>query len=166
MFKKPDFDRLKSMAQIQTISPFDFEYFGKFFLESMGYTGAFVSEKRGALGGDGGIDITCVKGGKKTLVQCKKWRFGFRGSIPIAVIRELGGCMLRDKAPRGIVFSTLGFDTLCRNEALKMGIDLIGPAEILLHMQKIHPGFRSTESLWARLLRLLRMLLGLEKRYR
>ncbi len=154
------------MAQVQRVSPNDFEYFGKFFLESMGCTQVFVTTKRGPLGGDGGVDITCVKDGKKTLVQCKKWRFGFRGSMPIAIIRELGGCMLRDKAPRGIVFSTLPYDALCRKEALAMGIDLIGPAEILAHMHKIRPGFRANESLLARLFRLFRMLIGLEKRYR
>jgi hypothetical protein len=58
------------------------------------------------------------------------------------VIRELGGCMLRDGVKKGIVIATLKCEKRDREEAKKMNIELICENEIAEKMRTINPMFR------------------------
>ena len=150
MFTKEDFAKLRSLAAIERISPRDFEWFTKFFLESMGCSNVLVTKKHGPHHADGGIDVTCKRNGQECIVQCKKWRFGFgglHGPMPVRVVRELGGCMLRDGVRHGILVSTLTYDHLTQSEAQKMNIELIGLPDIFAVMREHNPKFSERERL-------------------
>ncbi len=147
MFTDKRFQKLRSIDDIATLDPRDFEWFTKFLLEKKGHVGVWVTQKHGKLNGDGGVDVESSFNGIKVYTQCKRWRSTFRGTfkgfLPVRVIRELGGCMLRDKVTKGIVVTTLNFEGLDRSEAAKMNIDLIGREEIVTEMLRINPKFRS-----------------------
>lgn len=148
MLTKHHFDGLQSMDEVLDISPMDFEYFSKFFLESLGYQNVFVTHKYGMRGADGGVDLECKLNEQKYYVQCKRWRFGFEGNMKVAPVRELGGCMWRDRVEQGIFISTLDYDSGTRSEADKMRINLIGRQEIADQMRRLNPKFTLRRSFW------------------
>ena len=160
MFRSEQLEKLNSMSEIASLYWKDFEWFTKFFLEKRGHTNVLVTKKHGKLGGDGGVDVTSVFQGEKFHTQCKRWNPSFKGTfkglLPVHVVRELGGCMLRDDVHRGIVMTTLRYESLDLSEATKMKIELIGRDEILNAMKEINPYF---EKLTLR--RLLRMPLNI-----
>lgn len=166
MFTKEDFAKLKSMADVDKLSPQDFEWFCKFFLEHIGYTQILVTQKYGDRHADGGVDIICSLEGKKVYVQCKKWHFGFNGYMKIAPVRELGGCMLRDKISQGIFIGTLGYDQGTLKEAEKMNIRLIDATYIADQMRLLNPKFYIVKkrsfirSLFQVLVRMIRFIFG------
>lgn len=57
----------------------------------------------GGSGGDGGIDALLIKRGRKTIVQCKHWK---RNSVGVAVVREMFGVMVSEKAERVIIVTS------------------------------------------------------------
>ncbi len=131
------------MADIELLSPKDFEWFCKFFFDNSGYESVAVTQKHGERQADGGIDITMRKSGEKIYVQCKRWAFGFGAEnvLPVRVIRELGGCMLRDDVRKGIVITTLKIDELGKREAALMNIETMGHEEISAQMKFVTPTF-------------------------
>ncbi len=146
MFTREQFLRLKRFGQIRVLSPDDFEWFGKFLLESLGYDnvavtgGGMKSKDRG----DGGIDLTGTFHGQKFYGECKRWKRGLNGTdiLPIAIVRSLGGVMMRDGIKRGVVITTLRPDHSCISEGGKMGIGILGIEEIVTAMRKINPSFK------------------------
>ncbi len=131
------------MGHVRRLSPLEFEYFGKFLLESLGYQHVQVTEKKGKKGWDRGIDIIATWGGEKVYGECKRWsvRDSTKDILPIRVVRALGGCLLRDGVGRGIVITTLRSDALCKDEGQKMGIGIFGSDEIIAAMRTINPSF-------------------------
>jgi len=147
MLEKIDFEILHSVDQIEGLRWRDFEWFSKWFLEALGHPHIEVTKKYGELGGDRGIDLKWEENGEKILGQCKRWspsfRGTFRGTLPVRVVRELGGCMLRDGARRGVFLTTLTYDETARREAEQMHIQLYGKKEIVEVMHTLNPKFRT-----------------------
>lgn len=145
MFTVEQFNTLTSIDQIATLHPKDFEWFTKFFLEKKGHSSVWVRGSHNTSHGDGGVDVESIVNSQKVYTQCKRWhpnfRRTFKGYLPVAVIRELGGCMWRDKVGQGIIVTTLNFESRDKAEATKMNIELIGRNEIVEFMQVINPGF-------------------------
>lgn len=146
MFTRDRFLRLKRFGQIRTLSPEEFEWFGKFLLESLGYDNVTVTGNgdKGKDRGDGGIDLTGTFHGQKFYGECKRWKRGLNGTdiLPIAIVRSLGGVMMRDGIKRGVVITTLRPDHSCISEGGRMGIGILGIDEIVTAMQKINPSFK------------------------
>jgi hypothetical protein len=142
MFTREDFLQLQSAEQLVTMDWSDFEWFSKFFFEFLGYERTYVTGKHGEFDGDGGIDVEMYSNNEKIYVQCKRWNVGFNGTIlPLHVVRELGGCLLRDNVKKGIVITTLDLDESCKREAQLMNIELYGLAEIIEKMKLVNPMF-------------------------
>lgn len=64
----------------------------------------YLVEEIGGSAPDGGVDLEVYSGGRKTVVQCKRWR---TNQVGVSPIRELYGVMVAEKAHRGI-FVTSG----------------------------------------------------------
>lgn len=160
------------MADIYDLSPEDFEWFSKFFLENTGYENVQVTQKHGELQGDGGVDLHCQYQGKNVHVQCKKWRYGFKGHMKIGPVRELGGCMLRDNIPLGVFIGTLGYDAYTKRDAERMRIRLIDGQEIAKLMQTWNPKFNPSKKrsflqrMWKNFVFVVRAVLGLERKFK
>lgn len=65
-------------------------------------------EERGGNAPDGGIDLVLRKDGKKTIVQCKRWK---SYSINVSLVRELFGVMAAEQAD-ACIFVTSGTYTI------------------------------------------------------
>jgi hypothetical protein len=61
----------------------------------------------------------------------------------VRVIRELGGCMLRDGVIKGTFLTTLTYDETAKREAQMMNIKLYGLHEIADAMRALNPKFRT-----------------------
>lgn len=140
-FTEQDLSRITNIGEIRSMHPRRFEWFCKFFLPYLGYQKLFVTRKHGSYEADAGIDLYATFAGDKALIQCKRWNDGFKHFIPVDVIRALGGCMLRERIPRGAVVATLRFSSIDFREAEKMNIELIGTREIVRTMKRINPHF-------------------------
>lgn len=160
MITKTNFYHIPSFEYITKLSPSEFEYFTKYLLEHLGYINVAVTKKYGNNRADAGIDCIAYQNEQKYLVQAKKWNKGYKDALPLHVIREHGGCMLRDKTYKGIITTTLTIDQVGRNEASLMNIELIGKDEIISTMKQINPSFNIESKQLHWFWRLLRWLLS------
>ena len=63
----------------------------------------YTVEEAGGSSPDGGVDLLLYSGGRKTVVQCKRWR---TNQVPVSLVRELFGVMVAEKADRAIFVTT------------------------------------------------------------
>ena len=63
----------------------------------------YVVEESGGAAPDGGIDLVLFRSGKKTIVQCKRWK---NAQVGVTLIRELYGVMVAERAERCIFVSS------------------------------------------------------------
>lgn len=142
-YYKEQFERLKSIKEIDRLNGEDFEWFCKFLLEDhLGFERVQVTKKElkgSKVKYDGGIDIIAHKGGETYLVQCKHWHEGGdkdKDYLSVHLVRELGGVMkaweLRHgKYPKGIVIATVPAFRLSLDEAEALGIELMDYSAIM-----------------------------------
>lgn len=88
------------LETLRALSWQDFEHLVGEAYQRRGYT----VEEIGGFAPDGGVDLVLHTGGRKTVVQCKRWR---TAQIGASLIRELFGVVVAEKAQRG-VFVTSG----------------------------------------------------------
>ena len=84
-------DKQSGIESIRDMSWQDFELLvGEAFKRK-----GFAVKENGGGGADGGIDLVLTKNGKKSIVQCKRWK---TFSIGVPLIRELYGVMTSERA--------------------------------------------------------------------
>lgn len=84
-------DKQSGIESIRDMSWQDFELLvGEAFRRK-----GFEVRENGGGGADGGIDLVLTKNGKKSIVQCKRWK---TFSIGVPLIRELYGVMTAERA--------------------------------------------------------------------
>lgn len=88
----------------------------------------FVVRENGGGGADGGIDLVLTKNGKKSIVQCKRWK---TFSIGVPLIRELYGVMTSERANDCIFVSSGNYTAEARLFAEDKPIWLIDGSELL-----------------------------------
>lgn len=163
MITNTNFPQIASYEYITNLTPAEFEYFTKHLLEHLGYSNVHVTRKHGANQADAGIDCIGYKDNQKVLVQAKKWNKGYKDLLPLHVIRELGGCMLRDKVTHGVITTTLNIDSLGKAEADAMGILLVGKERIIEVMKSINPKFTLAAKQKHWFIRLIEFILSIIK---
>jgi restriction system protein len=87
----------------------------------------FEVKENGGGGADGGIDLVLTKNGKKSIVQCKRWK---TFSIGVPLIRELYGVMTSERANDCIFVSSGNFTAEARLFAEDKPIWLIDGSEL------------------------------------
>lgn len=117
-------DQQSSIESIRDMSWQDFELLVG---EAFRRKGFEVREKGGG-GADGGIDLVLTKNGKKSIVQCKRWK---TFSIGVPLIRELYGVMTAERANDCIFVSSGDYTAEARLFAEDKPIWLIDGAELL-----------------------------------
>lgn len=88
----------------------------------------FEVNENGGGGADGGIDLVLTKNGKKSIVQCKRWK---TFSIGVPLIRELYGVMTAERANDCIFVSSGNYTAEARLFAEDKPIWLIDGSELL-----------------------------------
>lgn len=79
-------------------------------------------EEQGGAGPDGGIDLVLHKAGRKSIVQCKRWR---SVQVGVSPVRELYGVMTAEKADSCIFVSSGTYTEDARDFANGKPIQLI-----------------------------------------
>lgn len=99
----------------------------------------YCVEHLGGNGPDGGIDIVLVKGGRKTVVQCKHWRTSKVGVKPI---RELYGVMTAEKADAAILIASGSYTPDAKEFAKGKPIELLGRDEFITLVREFQTALR------------------------
>jgi restriction system protein len=96
-------------------------------------------------GADGGVDLTLLKDGRTSLVQCKQWKVF---SVGAPVIREMFGLMTAEKADEAIIVISGKFTREAQAFAAGKPIRLIDGPELLALVQSVQnrPGGASVET--------------------
>lgn len=110
----------------ESIRDLDWRAFERLLAEAFRRQGYLV-EDAGGRGADGGVDLTLVRAGRKTLVQCKHWK---KRQVGVKVIRELKGVAASERADGGIVVTSGAFTTEAVAFAREAGVQLIDGAAL------------------------------------
>jgi len=117
-------DKQSGIESIRDMSWQDFELLvGEAFRRK-----GFEVKEVGGGGADGGIDLVLTKNGKKSIVQCKRWK---TFSIGVPLIRELYGVMTSERANDCIFVSSGNYTAEARLFAEDKPIWLIDGSELL-----------------------------------
>lgn len=117
-------DKQSGIESIRDMSWQDFELLvGEAFKRK-----GFEVRENGGGGADGGIDLVLTKNGKKSIVQCKRWK---TFSIGVPLIRELYGVMTSERANDCIFVSSGNYTAEARLFAEDKPIWLIDGSELL-----------------------------------
>ncbi|MDP3212191.1 restriction endonuclease [Methylotenera sp.] len=117
-------DKQSGIESIRDMSWQDFELLvGEAFRRK-----GFEVKEVGGGGADGGIDLILTKNGKKSIVQCKRWK---TFSIGVPLIRELYGVMTSERANDCIFVSSGNYTAEARLFAEDKPIWLIDGSELL-----------------------------------
>jgi restriction system protein len=111
---------LEGQSGLETLRALSWQDFERLVGEAYRRRG-YTVEEIGGSAPDGGVDLTLYAGGRKTVVQCKRWR---TTQIGVSLIRELYGVMVAEKAERGIFVTTGTFTpdamTFARSKPLEL----------------------------------------------
>lgn len=118
---------LDKQSGIESIRDMSWQDFELLVGEAFRRKGFEVKEKGGG-GADGGIDLVLTKIGKKSIVQCKRWK---TFSIGVPLIRELYGVMTSERANDCIFVSSGNYTAEARLFAEDKPIWLIDGPELL-----------------------------------
>jgi restriction system protein len=91
------FGRIRTLDQLKSMHPVDFEKFCGWLWERRGYT-TWLSPASG----DAGIDLWMARGEERVVVQCKR----YDGTVGQPVVRDLYGTMIHNKANRAMLMTT------------------------------------------------------------
>ncbi len=117
-------DKQSGIESIRDMSWQDFELLvGEAFRRK-----GFEVRENGGGGADDGIDLVLTKNGKKSIVQCKRWK---TFSIGVPLIRELYGVMTSERANDCIFVSSGNYTAEARLFAEDKPIWLIDGSELL-----------------------------------
>jgi restriction system protein len=112
---------LESQSGLDSLREIPWKQFEDLVAEAYRRKGCAVEENLGK-GPDGGIDLILRKGGRKTLVQCKRWK---GKTVGAPVVRELYGLMNAECADEGKLVATSSFSPDARNFAAGKAIELV-----------------------------------------
>ncbi len=144
MFKLEDFKALNSMKEVQQMSWRDFEWFCKFFLESLGYKRVSVTSAQY----DGGVDNIAFKNDQKIFIQAKHWdKNGSRkkNHVPVEIVRALSGSMQQKSVKKGIIIATVPAYPQAKREAKNLNIEIIDLEKLKILLKHVKPNFDDTE---------------------
>jgi restriction system protein len=123
-------DKQNSLESLRALSPKEFEWMVGEAYRRRGY---LVEESIGN-GPDGGIDVILRKGGRTTLVQCKRWRVM---SVGVPVVREIFGVMTAERADAAMVITSGKFTQEARTFAEDSAVELIDGPKLLELVQGV-----------------------------
>lgn len=95
-------DLLDSQSGLQSLRALSWQDFERLVGEAYRRRG-YTIEETGGSSPDGGVDLVLYSGGRKTVVQCKRWR---TAQVGVSLVRELYGAMVAEKAERAIFVTT------------------------------------------------------------
>lgn len=129
----------RDMAAIKRLSWQDFELLVAEAYRRIGYT----VEEVGQGGADGGVDLVMKLGGRRTLVQCKRWN---SSSIGAPIVREMYGLMLHHEAHEVKIVCAGKFTKEATRFAAGKPIDLVGGEQLMALIDSVRDARGDTAS--------------------
>jgi len=126
---------LEKQSNIESIRALSWQEFELLVGEAFKRKGFEVRENGGG-GADGGVDLILYKNGRKTIVQCKRWR---SASVSVSIVRELYGVMTAENASDCIVVSSGSYTSEARLFTESKPIWLIDGPELLALIAEVQP---------------------------
>ena len=120
-------EQMRTLEDLLALSPVEFEEMVAEWFRLRG----FHAQRTGGRG-DHGVDVVVTKGGKKWIVQCKRWRKPVRESI----VRDFYGTVQHEKAVEGAIIAVSGFTRSAQAWAKGKPIRLISGEAFLALWQK------------------------------
>jgi restriction system protein len=127
-------DSQSSLESIRSMSWQDFELLVGEAFRRQGYQ---VQEMGGG-GPDGGVDLVLLKDGKKSVVQCKRWK---TYSVGVSPVRELYGVMVAAHAQECIFVSSGKYTNEAKQFAKGRPIQLIDGPELIKAVLEVQSDF-------------------------
>lgn len=132
-------DKQSGIESIRAMSWRDFEMLVGETFRRQGY----MVEERGGGAPDGGIDLALYKGGKKTVVQCKRWK---SYSINVSLVRELYGVMVAEDADECVFVSSGSYTPDAMDFAKGKPIRLIDGGELAALIRQVQQAPRDNST--------------------
>lgn len=132
-------DGQQDLASIKRLSWQDFELLVSEAYRRLG----FNVEEVGQGGADGGVDLMLTRQGKKTLVQCKRWK----SRVGAPVVREMWGLLHHHNAHDVKIVCASGFTKEAINFAAEKAIDLVDGEGLLALVNSLQRGKRQGDML-------------------
>jgi hypothetical protein len=128
-------DYYRSLTDLFSLSPQEFEEYISFLLRELGYT----TRRRGAVGdADGGVDIDAWRDGRHILVQCKRYGTSW---VHHGHVRDLLGAVVLESADGGYLVSTGRFTRAAVRASFKTHkIELFGQHKIKQWQKQVMVG--------------------------
>lgn len=120
---------LCSLDVLQTMPPNDFETFTAAAFEARGWRVSIVGREGKP---DGGLDLLLSAGGRRAVVQCKR----YRSRVGASVVRETVGVMLHHKAQGAFVVALSGFTKPAIEWAKGKPIKLIDGGQLIRAIER------------------------------
>jgi hypothetical protein len=120
------------IAQLRSVDWFKFEKVVALAYRKLGY----IVARRGGANPDGGIDLTIIKDGQTSAVQCKHWK---SWKVTVKEVREFLGALTDAEIKKGIFITLCGYTDDARTLAAKHGIEIVDQAG-LAQMLKMSDG--------------------------
>jgi len=129
---------LDNQTGLDSLRDLSWKEFEDLVAEAFRRQGYAVEEMLGG-GADGGIDMTLFGRGKKTLVQCKRWK---NKAVSASVVRELFGVMVAERAEAAILVTTSVFTrdatTFARGKPIEL-VDGVALEKLVRDVQSPRP---------------------------
>lgn len=127
---------IETQSGIESLREMSWQNFELLVGEAFRRQGYSVQE-HGGNAPDGGIDLVLFKDGKKSIVQCKRWK---TYSISVSLVRELYGVMAAEKADSCIFVTSGTYTSDATTFATGKPIRLIDGNELVALIQDVQAG--------------------------
>lgn len=119
----------RDLASVKKLSWQDFELIVAEAYRRSGY----AVQEVGQGGADGGVDLVLSRGGKTTLVQCKRWQ----SNVGAPMIREMFGLLVHHGAQEAKIVSASGFTKAAREFVVDKPVELVDGEALLVLIDSV-----------------------------
>lgn len=131
---------LATRTDLESIAALDWRQFEQLVGEAFRRDG-YTVEETGQGGADGGVDLVLRKGGRTTLVQCKRWR---QRQVPVTTVREMWGLLAHYGADAVAIVCVGGYSPDARRFATGKAIRLITGEELVRMVRAVQVATAAT----------------------
>ena len=138
---------LATRTDLDSIAALDWRQFEQLVGEAFRRDG-YAVEETGQGGADGGVDLVLRKGGRTTLVQCKRWR---QRQVPVTTVREMWGLPAHYGADAVAIVCVGDYSPDARRFAAGKAIRLITGEELVRMVRAVQVSTAGTPATPARI---------------
>jgi HJR/Mrr/RecB family endonuclease len=113
---------MESTTNLEEVRRLRADEFEELVMAAYRHSGDTVTRLSADPGPDGGVDLVVQRGGRRILVQCKRWR---EWQVDVRLVREVAGIVATDGADGGVIVTCGTFSPRARHFASRAHVELI-----------------------------------------